>query len=84
MNSTAGQGKPRFRKRFLDDVSSILKWENLVAFFAYIYPLDEQISFNPEEEENGGRPFLDVAVQRTTAGRLRTTVFGKRRTRIGY
>ena len=27
----------------MDDVFSILKWENLVAFFAYMYQLDEQI-----------------------------------------
>ena len=62
----------------MDDVFSILKRENLVGFLAHINRIDEEISFTTEEEENGRLPFLDVAVKRTSAGRLRTSVVRKK------
>ena len=75
--SMAGQLEPSIWRRYVDDVFSILKRKNVERFLSHINQLDEQISFTVEREEDGCLPFLDVAMERTDTGGLRTSVYRK-------
>ena len=75
--SMAGQLELSIWRRYVDDVFSILKRKNVERFLSHVNQLDEQISFTVEREEDGCLPFLDVAMERTDTGGLRTSVYQK-------
>ena len=63
---------PRLWKRYVDDVFSLSKRQNVDAFLQHLNDQDGNIRFTTEAEVEHGLPFLDVAVTRRDSGRLMT------------
>ena len=68
---------PRLWKRYVDDVFSLIKRQNVDAFLQHLNDQDGNIRFTTEAEVEHRLPFLDVAVTRRDSGRLMTGVHRK-------
>ena len=61
---TTFENSPRIYevKRFVDDIVSIIKRENLEQFHNHMNALHPKIQFTIEEESDGELPFLDLSL----------------------
>ena len=72
--------KPRFWKRFVDDVFEVVKRGVEEALTEHLNSIDAtgSIKFTYEGESDGKLPFLDTLVARQPDGTLKTTVYRKK------
>jgi len=72
--------KPRFWKRYVDDVIAIIRKGMSQSLNDHLNTIDEtgNIKFTNEEMEDNSIPFLDTRVTRKENGRLKTVVYRKK------
>ena len=68
---------PRFWKRFVDDIISVIKRKDKEEFLEHLNRQHSRIRFTVEEENDGSLPFLDVLFQRQQDGHVTRTVYQK-------
>ena len=73
----AGRLRPQMWDRYVDDVFAIVKRDRAEDFLRYLNNQDPCIKFTIEMEQERALPFLDVLIQRTIAGRIKTGVYRK-------
>ena len=73
----AAQIRPKVWNRFVDDVFSIIRRNSVEQFLQHLNKQDKNIVFPVEVEEDGSLPFLDVRLQRTDEGSIKTGVYRK-------
>ena len=67
-----------FYKRYVDDICCSFRSESdIEPFFEFLNSRHPNIKFTIEKEANGTLPFLDVKIQKTTAGVLETNTYYK-------
>ena len=71
------QHKPKFYGRYVDDIFSIVKKDELNLLHNKLNSFHPNVQFTVEQEENGCLPFLNVLVKRNEDGTLETEVFRK-------
>ena len=77
LRTAAEEGsEPKFWKRYVDDVFSLIKKDCAEKFLVHLNSQDENIRFIYEKEEDHRLPFLDVQVERKRQ-KLMTSVFNK-------
>ncbi len=77
-NKTNMEGEaPRLWLRYVDDTFVIVKRSEKAKLFEKINGILSGIQFTEEEENANHLPFLDVLVQRSQDGMLKTTVYRK-------
>ena len=73
---SAGDARPSYWKRYIDDVFSICLKKHIESFLCHLNSLDSNIIFTIQRD--GRRlPFLDVNVHRDTNEKLQTSVYRK-------
>ena len=78
LRTAAEEGiEPRFWKRYVDDVFSLIKKDRAEKFLVHLNSQDENIRFTYEKEEDHRVPYLDVQVERKRK-KLMTGVFCKK------
>ena len=69
---------PRWWKRYVDDISVILKQSHREEFLQHISSVDPSIQFTTEDaKQDGSMPFLDTLVTSQEDGTLTTRVYRK-------
>ena len=73
---SAGDARPSYWKRYIDDVFSICLKKHIESFLCHLNSLEGNIIFITQRD--GRRlPFLDVNVHRDTNEKLQTSVYRK-------
>ena len=70
--------RPPFWKRYVDDICTALRLDQLDAFHKHLNTIESSIEFTHEVEEEGRLPFLDTEITHLRDGTLSTTVYRKR------
>jgi hypothetical protein len=68
---------PRFWKRYVDDIFTIIKRQHLQEFFDCLNDICQQIKFTFEPEENGALAFLDLKIMRDPDGKILFDIYRK-------
>ena len=74
---TTFENSPRIYKRFVDDIVSVIKRENLEQFHNHINTLHPKIQLTIEEESDVELPFLDTLLKRKPDGTISILVYRK-------
>ena len=78
LNDCPVQFKPKYFRRYVDDVFLMFEKRNQVKkFLKYMNTRHNNIKFTLEEEENDSLSFLDIKITREN-GKLTTSVFRKK------